>query len=296
MRTRRWMVKAIAGSGVSAAAEQEWRLVSDVRLVILDVAVTDERGHPVTGLERDAFRVFDDGRPRPISAFAAEDSPVTVALVVDSSGSMRKNRRDLLTAAASLLEAGNPEDETSLVTFNDSVRIAPSGAAILQTLAVTALQGRTALYDAIRTGLDRVQAGARERKALVVLSDGGDNASVTSRDEIIRRAQLSQAAIHTVGIQDADQSERDPGFLRRISYLTGGESVQDVKPEQLPDVCRQLARSIRSRYMLAFRAADTAAAQKREIRLEVTLPSGKAKVRTRPSYLATPVSQTEVAK
>lgn len=295
MRTRRWLLMAMSG-GVSAAAAQEWRLVSEVRLVVLDIAVFDERGHPVTGLKRDAFRVFDKGQGRPISAFAAEDSPVTVALVVDSSGSMRNNRHVLLTAAASLLEAGNPEDETSLVTFNDSVRIAPSGAAILQTLAVTAMQGRTALYDAIRTGLDRVQAGARERKALVVLSDGGDNASLTAQDEIIRRAQLSQAAIHTVGIQDADQSERDPGFLRRISYLTGGESVQDVRPEQLPAVCRQLAMSIRSRYMLAFRAADTTTAQKREIRVEVTLPSGKAKVRTRPSYLATPVSQTEVAK
>jgi Ca-activated chloride channel family protein len=158
------------------------------------------------------------------------------------------------------------------------------------------MEGQTALYDAIRAGLDHLNLGSRERKSLVVLSDGGDNASRTTRSEAIRMAQLAQATIYTVGIQDIAQRERDPRFLRRIAYLTGGETVHDVAQARLPEVCRQIARNIRARYTLAFRAADTTAAEQRKIRVDVSLPSGKAKVRARPGYVATPTEQTEVSK
>lgn len=284
---------ALAAAAVCALAQQpdEWKIVSDVRLVIVDAGVRNRNGQPVAGIPRGAFRVFDNGKPRPVAAFAPEDAPATIGLVVDASGSMRHKRADLLLAASALLDESNPVDEMFLVTFNDSVRpapIAPAGA-LRAALAATAIEGRTALYDGIRAATGQLAEGTRERKSLIVISDGADNASQSRRRDVELQAQLSHATIYTIGILDEGEKDRDPGFLRELAEVTGGSAYIDVAPDQLVSVCRRIAHEIRSRYMLGFYASTVEKTETRRIRVEVTSPPG-VRVTARRSYLAMPAT------
>ncbi len=276
----------------SAQPAGEWKIVSDVSLVVVDVGVRDRQGQPVPGLSKDAFRVLDNGQPRPLAAFSREDAPVSVGLAVDCSGSMQRKRGELLAAAAGLVEASHPEDETFLVTFNDWVRSPPSGtpALLRRMLEATAVEGRTALFDGMKTALQRLAGGKWERKTLVVISDGADNASQTTRSEILRLALRAHATIYTIGILDDWEPDRSPAVLREIASLTGGAAHIDVPAAELTDVCRRVAAEIRSRYMIAFHAAQPSREQVRRIRIEVTAPFA-TRVSARRSYLAAPASE-----
>lgn len=277
---------------VFAQPAGEWKIVSDVSLVVVDVGVRDRQGQPVPGLSQQAFRIFDNGQSRPVAAFSGEDAPVSVALAVDCSGSMQRKRGELLAAAAGLMEASHPQDETFLVTFNDWVRSAPSGtsAQLRRTLETTAVEGRTALFDGMKTALQRLEGGKWERKTLVVISDGADNASRTTRSEILRLALRAHATIYTIGILDDWEPDRSPAVLREIASLTGGVAHIDVPAAELSNVCRRVAADIRSRYMIAFHAAQPPREQVRRIRIEVTAPFA-TRVSARRSYLATPARE-----
>jgi len=266
-------------------------------LVVLHVTVKDRRGAYVTGLPERAFQVFDEGRPQPIAFFTGEDAPVTVGLVVDNSGSMRQSRERVLTAVRAFVEAGHPEDEVFALTFNERVRPvlgadAPftSDAETLRAALTSALiaRGRTALFDAVAEGLVYLQRGRHARQVLVVIGDGGDNASEIAFDSALRRAQASNAAIYTVGFVDPLDTESDPKVLRRLAETTGGESFFPEDASRIQAVLGRIAEDIRHIYTIGYvpRAAGAPAALRR-LRVKVTPPDGRrTDVRTRTSYLA----------
>ena len=189
---------------------EQYTIAVDVDLVVFNVTVTDSKGRQVSGLEVGNFWVSEEGRLQDVKLFHAEDSPAIVGLIIDNSGSMREKRADVAKAALDFVSASNPEDEMFVVNFNENVYFGlprstrfTNDVDLLRAALTTAPAGLTALYDALATGIAHLKTGTRDRKALVVLSDGGDNASHRTLDEVLRVAQQSSATIYTIGIYDA---------------------------------------------------------------------------------------------
>ncbi len=262
---------------------------------MLPVVVTDKQNRYVSDLAREQFVVFDNGRKVPIEFFTNEDAPATIGLVVDASGSMKKKLGEVLAAALAFAKTSNPQDELFALRFNDDVRGAVAGrrfllaedlAALEQAIGSMRAEGRTSLYDALIAGMDQLREGSRARKALVVISDGGDNASRATLEQVLARARDSNAAIYTVGIFDADDMEKNPGVLKSLARLTGGERFLPRSPGELVQACLQIAHEIRSGYTLGYAPPDRDGVFHR-IRVEVApADTRRLKIRTRPGYFA----------
>ena len=273
-----------------------YQISVNVNLVMLQATVHDRRGQYVSSLHEPDFEVFEDGVRQALRVFRHEDVPVTVGLVVDHSGSMRHKLADVTSAAGTFVRASNPEDQMFVVNFNEHVTMAlPAGlafsnrsdvleAAILKTLAA----GQTALYDAVVAGLDRLQAGDRQRRALIVISDGGDNASSHRLPQMLQKAGQSTAPVYTIGIFDEDDPDRNPDVLRRLSKATGGEAYFPRKPEDIVSACERIARDIRSQYSLGYVSSNAAKPGAwRAIRVEARHPGeSKLSVRARAGYFS----------
>ena len=280
------------------AAQNAPAFTAESALVVLHVTVRDKQGHYVGGLAKEAFDIFEDGRPQVVSFFTAEDAPVTVGLLVDSSGSMHHNRDLILAAAATFVERSNPHDEVFGLTFNDDVRPAlPPGMqftsdpeVLRQALADTVTtSGRTALYDAIADGIDYLASGQHERKVLVVVSDGGDNASETTFDRILTQVRASNVVVHSVGLVDPAEPDANPKRLRQLAEASGGISFRPGNANQVRDALERVALDIRSAYTLGYAPADTAAGGFRRIRAGVRAPNARGiVVRTRAGYMSAP--------
>jgi Ca-activated chloride channel homolog len=264
-------------------------------LVVLPVVVTDHPDHFVSDLSQDQFTVYDNGRPVEIAFFSNEDTPVTVGLVIDSSGSMRRKLGDVVAAAAAFAKASNPDDELFALYFNDEVYDAVPDQSFLLAGDLTGFnrallrlvpQGRTSLYDALIAGLERLEEGTRSRKVLLLVSDGGDNASAASLQQVLQRARASNAAIYTIGIFDDTDVDRNPRVLKSIASATGGERYLPRSAGPLLNACQHIAREIRSGYTIGYVPPDHDGAFHR-VRVEVTAPDKrKLNVRTRPGYFA----------
>jgi len=251
----------------------------------------------VTGLSRDAFRIAEDDTPQKIDLFTGEDSPVTVGLLVDSSGSMREGRERVIAAATAFAEASNHKDEIFALAFNEHVRAAlppstpfTSDASVFRVALAGALvaQGRTAMYDAISSGLTYLTKGAHPRRVLVLLGDGGDNASMATFDQVLREAQASNAAIYTVGVIDPLEREANPRLLKRLAQATGGQSFFPRHVNDVGGVLREIARDIRNSYTLGYVSANVAHdGGFRRLRVTVTDPARRSLVvRARDGYRA----------
>jgi Ca-activated chloride channel family protein len=273
-----------------------YRISVDVNLVVLNATVRDRQGRLVSDLREQDFEVYEDRVRQPLRLFRHEDIPVTVGLVVDHSGSMRPKLADVTAAARSFARSSNPEDQMFVVNFNEyvtlglpgAVRFTNSAEELERAISRTAASGRTALYDAISTALERLQAGGREKKVLIIISDGGDNASSRSLDQVLQMAERSSALVYTIGIFDDDDEDRNPGVLKRLALETGGEAFF---PEQLKDVvanCERIARDIRNQYTIGY--ASTNASQPGAYRaIRVTAGAkghGKLFVHARAGYIA----------
>jgi len=288
----------------AAQTVQEWKLVSEVRLVLLDVGVRGKDGNLVSGLRREQFRIFDNGKPQPLTSFLQEDLPVTIGIVTDASGSMKRRRSGVITSALLLVRESNPEDEVFLVSFNDKVRIGlppelpfTNNVKILrQTLWKEEMVGKTAVRDGLREALLRIEKGTRQRRAIVLISDGGDNASRTNEEEILAQVRDSHTTIYTIEVYDEETDERDPGFLKRLATLSGGEFYkQEPGGRDLEAICRLIARDIRSRYLIGFAPVETERREVRRIKVEVRdRERGKLTARTRQTYVAAPRTEEVV--
>jgi len=285
---------------VVASQEQSPRfLAASSELVVLPVTVLDRRGGGfVTALDRARFTVYDNGRPQQVQLFTSEDTPVTIGLVIDNSGSMGPKMPEVVAGAMALVRSSNPDDELFTVAFNDTVvdagshRLVTAGdsAALEAALRSMAPQGRTALYDALAAGLDQVEHHAQARKALVVISDGGDNASRATLNDVLARARRANVTIFTIGLFDEDDPDRNPGVLKSLAESTGGERFLPRSPGLLLQACTRIARELRSGYTIGFVPPDRDGAFHR-VRVEVQRGSGgKLSVRTRPGYFAASTS------
>jgi VWFA-related protein len=270
---------------------------SGADLVVVHATVTDRRGTYVTGLPPAAFRLDEDGVPQEIQLFSGEDAPATIGLLVDSSGSMREARDRVIAAAAGFAAASHGRDELFALAFGEDVRPALPVSSPFTTDAselrdalthMLAAYGRTAMYDAISRGLAYVREGTHPRRVLVIIGDGGDNASRRTFDDVLREAQASNAAIYAVGVIDPLEHDTDPGLLRQLARATGGAAhfprrVRDVAP-----ALQRIARDIHHSYTLGYVSTNGERdGRYRRIRVRVVDPAGRTLVvRSRTGYLA----------
>jgi len=266
-------------------------------LVVVPVTVTDARGHRVGGLSQENFRVLEDGRPQPIAVFHPGGGPVTLGVIVDRSQSMRPKTRALLSAVSTLLQSTRAGDELFGVGFNDRVSFAlPEGrpftddaAALEAALASIRAEGRTALYDAVAEGLQHLQLGRSDKHALIVVSDGGDNASRQTYARILDLARRSNAVIYAIGLLGTSptEEEEDAGVLVRLCRDTGGVAYFPQAAEDITGVAAHVAGDIREQYTLGFTPGErTDGRAFRKIEVMVTVAGQQdLKVRTRAGYL-----------
>jgi VWFA-related protein len=266
-------------------------------LVVLHVTVRDKKGAYVSGLTQDAFNVIEDGQAQRVSLFSDSDSPATIGLLIDSSGSMYQHRALTITGATAFAEASHPEDEIFAIAFNEYVTpVLPTAAPFTTdgSLLRVALErninsrGRTALYDAIAGGVEYLSRGTRDRKVLVLLSDGGDNASRTTKDEAVHKAQASNAVIYTIGLIEPDSRDANPNLLKELSLASGGELYRPKGSDGIAEVLDKIARDIRHTYTIGYTPTNTARdGAYRSVRVIVTAPPGRpVVVRSRTGYRA----------
>ena len=268
----------------------------DVDMVILHATAQDHKHALVSGLDKDDFQVYEDGVLQPIKNFSHEDIPVTVGLVIDNSGSMGAKRADVIAAGLAFARSSNPQDQMFVVNFNErasfglpvSTPFTDQVAQLEVALSRIRAQGETALYDAVAAALEHLKMGQRDKKVLIIISDGGDNASKNKLAEIIAMIGQPDAIIYTIGIFDEQDPDRNPAVLKRLAKDTGGEAFL---PESLKDVvpiCEKIAHDIRNQYTIAYAPTN----RKRDgtyrvIQVKASAPSlGRLSVRTRTGYFA----------
>jgi len=272
-----------------------FRIAVDVALVVLPATVTDRQGGFVSDLGERDFLVYENGVLQHIQLFKNEDVSVTVGLVVDQSTSMRPKLTDVIAAARSFVRSSNPDDEMFVVNFNEKVSLGLPGAirftnntALLASAIVTRpAGGQTALYDAIAKALEELQAGSRDKKVLIVVSDGGDNASARKLAQVMKLAEQSSAVIYTIGVFDGDDPDRNPGVLKRLAQATGGEAFLPNQLSEVAPICERIARDIRHQYTIGY--VPTNAARNgayRAIRVIARVQGHELSVRTRTGYRA----------
>jgi VWFA-related protein len=272
-----------------------------VGIVVLNATVLDSKGIMISGLDKKNFQVFEDGVPQQIDLFSHEDIPVTVGLIIDNSGSMGPKRLEVIAAALAFARTSNPQDQMFAVNFNEKVSFGlPDGtlftddAAQLQAaISRIAADGRTALYDAIGAGIEHLKRGNRDKKVLIVVSDGGDNASTRKQDHIMAMAKQSDAIIYTIGIYDEDDPDKNPNALKQLARATGGEAFLPKSIKEVVPICEQIARDIRNQYTIAYMPANGKQdGTYRAIQVRAAAPGrGRLVVRTRAGYYAPRNSQ-----
>jgi VWFA-related protein len=276
------------------AAEDDFTIRNDVRLVLLDVSVQNH-GNFVAGLSKDDFTILENGQPQKISVFDNKDAPVTMGILVDESSSMTPRRTQVLAAATRLVEESNPQDEVFVLNFNDTVkRGLPDGMLFTSQIPVLrgALyrerpQGKTALYDAVADGLKQVEQGKQGRKALILISDGGDNSSVHKKAETLDLVERNVATIFTIGLFEEGELDADPGLLRQLAKISGGEASFPQNVDGVAEACHQIAKEIRSRYTIGYTPQEGKnVAPLRHIRVKVSAPGQSGlTVFSRSSYI-----------
>jgi len=296
------LLASAAGGSASqtspAAAGQDsqpFRIAVNVNLVVLPAVVRDRQGRFVSDLRQQDFEVYEDGVLQTIRMFEHEDMPVTVGLVVDHSGSMHRKMLDVIAAASTFARSSNRQDQMFVVNFNEKVTLGLPADVLFTddpeelqgAIARTEAAGETALYDAIVTALERLQTGSREKKVLLIISDGGDNKSTHSLADVLKLAGQSNAVIYSVGIFDPQDPDQNPGMLRRVARETGGEAFFPSELEEVVPICERIARDIRHQYTIGYTSSQKAQpGATRAIRVVAHGPDGKLSVRARTSYIA----------
>lgn len=280
--------------GTPAAEEPNFTIRSESRLVLLDVSVKNSRGVLIPELTKENFEVTENGRQQPITVFDNTDIPVTAGLLVDESRSMTPKRADVLTAAETFVRLSNPRDEIFVLNFNDSVRRGlPEGelfsddpGKLRQALQRGKPEGKTALNDAIVNGLQQLDLGRRDKKTLVIVSDGGDNASSHTHADVLKRVERSIATIYAIGLYDEEEDpDRNPGLLKHLAAISGGEAYFPTDPRGVIPVCEKIAKEIRSRYTIGYVPNADNGSGLRHVHVHVSAPNHRSlHARTRTSY------------
>ncbi|MGA3080419.1 MAG: VWA domain-containing protein [Terracidiphilus sp.] len=286
-----------AHSSAQDHAGGEYTLTVNADLVVLTATVVDRNNALVSGLDKEDFQVYEDGVLQHVKTFSHEDLPVTAGLVIDNSGSMSPKRADVIAAALLFARSSNPHDQMFVVNFNERVsyglpanmQFTDRRDQLEQGLNAIDTIGETALYDAMAASLDHLQQGKWDKKVLIVISDGGDNASRHTLAQVIEMAKRSAAIIYAIGIFDEPDGDQNPGVLKRFAKETGGEAFFPESSKEVATICEKIARDIRNQYTLAY--VPTISKQGNGYRIldvRVSAPGhGRLSVRTRAGYSLT---------
>lgn len=274
--------------------QENFRISVEVDLVVLQATVRDREGHTVMELGQRNFEVFEDGRLQPIRLFRHEDTPVTVGLVIDHSGSMREKLADVTAGAQAFVRSSNPNDQIFVVNFNETVslglpigmRFSDNAGQLGAAIWGAPANGTTALYDGIIEALKRLQQGTSDKKVLIVISDGGDNASKAGLDQVVKMAEQSSAMIYAIGIFDPEDPDRNPKVLQRLAQETGGEAIFPTRLSETVEICERIARDIRDQYTIGYSSPnDKRDGTYHKVRVTARMEgNGKLSVRTRAGY------------
>jgi len=290
------MLILLGGSAPSAFSQESAPKVFSARseVVVVHVTVTDGKSRPVAGLPREAFTLYEDGRSEAVTFFHNEDNPVTVGLVLDCSGSMQQKREAVIAAGLTFAQSSHPKDEMFTVNFNENVwdGLPPSMPFttnvddLRAALGRTTARGKTALFDGLRVALKRLNDGHQQKKVLILVSDGGDNASSSKFEDVLGLALRMDALIYAISMPDQYDTDAKPDVLKKLARATGGEVFFPRKLEDVTEVLERIAHDIRSGYTLGYSPSREAAGY-RAIRVDVKSTDGKKlSVRARSGYVA----------
>jgi len=286
------------GQQEGGTSPQGGRIKVDVNLVVLHTTVNDDRGKFVDGLTQDNFRVYEDKVEQKLSIFKREDIPVSMGLVIDNSGSMRDKRPRVNEAALTLVQSSNPQDEAFVVNFNDDFYLdldkdfSSSIPELKEALERIDSRGSTALYDAIIGSLDHLKKGAKEKKVLLIVTDGEDNTSRNSLEKTLREVQKTSTVIYTIGLLGQENKKSAKNARRALTEIAQASGGLAFFPENVDDVhaiCEQVAHDIRHQYTLAYYPSNGARdGTFRTVHVDVIPPRGHGKLvaRTRNGYYA----------
>ena len=258
-------------------------LRKDVDLVLVPVTITDPMNRLVTGLEKENFALTDNGKPQEIRHFSSEDAPISLGVIFDISGSMADKIDKSRQAVVEFFRTANPQDEFFLITFSEKPELLvdyTSSIEDIQDKLVYAIpKGRTALLDAIYLGMDRMRKAHYERKALLIISDGGDNHSRYTEGEIKSMVREADVQIYAIGLFDfyfkTPEEREGPAMLSDISEVTGGRTFTINSPNELADVATKIGIELRNQYVLGYRPSDPGKDGKwRKIKVRLNPPKG----------------------
>jgi Ca-activated chloride channel homolog len=262
-------------------------------LVVLPVSVTDSNGSFVSGLRTEQFRVYEEGKLQQVTLFKEEDAPVTAGILVDHSRSMAPKLGDVATAVSAFANSSNPEDQMFVVDFSDSVSVELLGGKpftsdphiLERAVSAVSARGQTALYDAVAEGLKHLEFGKHDKKALVIVSDGGDNASRHKYSDVLTLARQAHAVIYSIGLVGSSEEE-NPRALERLCKETGGIAFFPRAGQSISNIAKAIARDLREQYTLGYAPAkEVSGSSFRKIAVRVDAPDhGRLRVRTRTGY------------
>jgi len=258
-------------------------ITREVDLVLVPVTITDPMNRLVTGLEKDNFLLTDNGQPQTIKHFSSEDAPISLGVIFDVSGSMADKIDKSRQAVVEFFRTANPQDEFFLITFSEKpevlVDFTSSVEDIQNKLVYAAPRGRTALLDAIYLGMNRMRHAKYERKALLIISDGGDNHSRYTESEIKSEVREADVQIYAIGLFDRDfkspEEREGPALLGDVTEATGGRTFIIDSPNELADVATKIGIELRNQYVLGYRPTNPAHDGKwRKIKVRLNPPKG----------------------
>jgi VWFA-related protein len=276
----------------------EYILKLNANLVILSATVLDRHNGLVYGLGKNDFQVYEDGVLQQVKDFSREDIPVAVGILVDNSASMAPKRNDVIGAALAFARSSNPQDQMFVVNFNDRISFGlppdkpftDRQEELERALSAINTTGQTSLYDGIAAGLDRLRLANRDKRVLILISDGGDNASTLTLAQVLNMARQSSAIIYTIGIFDEQDGDQNPSVLKQFAKETGGEAFFPESSGDILEICKGIARDIRNQYTLTY--IPKISSQDEKYRAIVVKASGgnrgRLSVRTRAGYSVPP--------
>ena len=258
----------------------------DVDLALVNVVVTDPNNRLVTGLDPDNFRVFEDNVEQEIATFSSEDVPISIGVIFDCSGSMSNKIGKAREAAVAFLRTANPQDEFFLVSFSERAELISDYTNSVEDLQgrmmLTMSRGRTALLDAIYLGLSQMRGAHNAKRALLIISDGGDNHSRYEESDIRRLVKEADTQLYAMGIFDplgyrsrTPEELNGPSLLSEITEMTGGRVFAVENPNELPDIAAKIGIELRNQYIVGYRPSNKAHDGRwRKVKIKLRPPRG----------------------
>jgi VWFA-related protein len=283
--------------------DKDYALKVETVEVNLPVSVLDKDGRPVDGLKQEHFQVFEDKVQQTIKTFRHEDIPLSLGLVIDNSGSMRNKRERVNSAALAFVRESNPDDETFIVNFDDSAYLEQDFTGSIGDL-VDALdnidaRGETALYDAIYLSADHVKAGKKDKKAILLITDGEDNVSKYTLNKVMETLRQSKVTLYAIGLLEEDDqrgglfkkppSKKAKDDLLKFAEITGGQAFFPKNLDEVEDITKRIAHDIRNHYTITYTPTNTNLdGSWRQVTVKVNPPKnmGKITLNAKPGYYA----------